>query len=674
MYFRVMLSVLSVLLYAGIVHAAPFAYIANNADNTVSVLDTASNKVTAVLNVGQGPSGVAVNRMGSRVYVSNQTDNTISVIDTLDNSTSSIGVSLQPGALAVNAAGTRLFVANPSADSISIINTITKSLVSTVPLAANCQPEGIVVGPADVSGNYSAYISCYGTAAMAVINANDTGSYVKSATEVPVPSGPRGITVSADGKKVFVASFNASKLTVINAQDLLAVPVSISVGLMPWGVAVDPTVTNSVNSTKLYVANSAGDSVSVVDAAGAGIGTLAVSATKAVGTMPIGIAFTGDGVKAVTVNNNYASLGTSSVVLNSDNSVTTTDGDSGVGTTPPNMKIGTNPMSFGNFAGPDFVTINAGVNNSNCGEISTSELITTTPVTINDKAYNAYQVAKGKNIAFNVTAYTNCAITTVDLNGVSQGAITGYTFTPATAAANLYATFTRTAYIFALQLEGTGSGNAVSKVYNPSTYTYVLDGGIDCGGVGHTKCSASYPAGTQIRVSVTPDSSSTLNGWLGACVGSGGSCDLVFNDATAILKGGESGTFSSTVSFRQSGGPVRTDRAGTPKTYQLFENAFDAIASSSTVNPLDLDTSKEYAFNATGVLGTVSKPIAITLVGGWTNYSTAPYGDLPAGSASIIRHVDSQSNPLPTVIAYGSLTIGSYNMGDGVNHGAIIIK
>src|SRR5947208_1571428 len=58
------------------------AYITNALDNTVSVIDTTTNTVTATFPVGAGPSGVAVTSDGSKVYVTNGGSNTVSVIDT----------------------------------------------------------------------------------------------------------------------------------------------------------------------------------------------------------------------------------------------------------------------------------------------------------------------------------------------------------------------------------------------------------------------------------------------------------------------------------------------------------------------------------------------------------------------------------------------------------------
>ncbi|WP_246559166.1 YncE family protein [Citrifermentans pelophilum] len=586
--------------------------------------------------------------MGSRVYVSNQNSNTISVIDTLDNSITSIPLAIQPGALAVNAAGTRLFVANPADDSVSIINAVNKSLISTVTMSTSCQPQGVAIGPVDGSGNYNAFISCYGTAKMAVINANDTGSYVKNATEALVPSGPRGIAVSADGKKVFVASFNASKLTVVNALDLTQT-LSIAVGLTPWGVAVDPTIADSANTTRVYVANTASDSVSAVDASGSGVGSMAVVATKSVGTMPIGIAFTPDGVKAITADNNYNSLGTASIVLKSNNNVATTTGSSGAGV------IGTGPYSFGKFAGPDFVAVTTGVNDYNCGSVTTAELIT-------PNASGVYQVAKSQNITFDITPFTNCSISDVALNGGSIGAVSSRVIN-ATTAQDLYASFTRTAYVVTVSKTGTGSGKVVSTISTGGPY--IAGGGIDCG----TSCSGTSNAGTKILLTPTADPGSAFTGWTGVCGGLSASCGFTLDQATASLKGADGGTFTTTAIFNLQAGNIRTNRGGTVQYKSTLDDAYSAIAQGTALNPIDTKATPDISLNNC-TLGTSSSIAAVTIVGGWADYTTNSIGTIAAGTASVINTAACTTNAGKLTIAYGSVTLGSNSEG----RGAVIIK
>src|SRR5574340_1217878 len=122
MYLRLFLSIVCLLGCVNLAHAAPFAYIANNTDSTVSVIDTATNTVTATVTVDLKPYGVAVNPAGSRVYVSNQTSKTLSVIDTATNGVTRVNLTYTPGGLAVNPAGTRLYVANNDNSSISVFD------------------------------------------------------------------------------------------------------------------------------------------------------------------------------------------------------------------------------------------------------------------------------------------------------------------------------------------------------------------------------------------------------------------------------------------------------------------------------------------------------------------------------------------------------------------------
>ena len=60
LYLIALVSVAMILMLVSIAGAAPFAYITNCDSNNVSVIDTATNKVTANVPVGSEPYGVAV--------------------------------------------------------------------------------------------------------------------------------------------------------------------------------------------------------------------------------------------------------------------------------------------------------------------------------------------------------------------------------------------------------------------------------------------------------------------------------------------------------------------------------------------------------------------------------------------------------------------------------------
>ena len=65
------------------------------------------------MNVGSGPYGVAVSPDGTKVYVANDNSNTVSVIDTATNTvTATVPVGSYPSGVAVSPDGTKVYVAN----------------------------------------------------------------------------------------------------------------------------------------------------------------------------------------------------------------------------------------------------------------------------------------------------------------------------------------------------------------------------------------------------------------------------------------------------------------------------------------------------------------------------------------------------------------------------------
>ena len=62
--------------------AAPLAYVPNEGSASVSVIDTATDKVVATLKFGQKPRGIAISLDGTRLYLSDQTANALVVVDT----------------------------------------------------------------------------------------------------------------------------------------------------------------------------------------------------------------------------------------------------------------------------------------------------------------------------------------------------------------------------------------------------------------------------------------------------------------------------------------------------------------------------------------------------------------------------------------------------------------
>ena len=316
------ISLVTLVVLINTVGAAPFAYITNERDNTVSVIDLATNSVIATVDVGLSPDGVAVTPDGKKVYVTNKYSTTVSVIDTSTNNvTATIDGFSGPWGVAITPDGTKAYITNSikllgsdngPGNTVSVINTSGNTFIANI--SVGNFPHGVAVSPDGsrvyVTNEYSDSLSVIDTATNTVI------------ATVPVGSFPEGVAVSPDGSKVYVVNANSNNVSVVNTSTN-NVTASVSVEIWPIEVAVSP------DGLKAYVTNDYSDTVSVIDTS-----TDKVIATVAVGTYPLGIAVGPDG-KNVYVTN-YGSNDVS-VIDTSTNKITAS------------ISVGNNPMAFGLF-------------------------------------------------------------------------------------------------------------------------------------------------------------------------------------------------------------------------------------------------------------------------------------------------------------------------------------
>ena len=292
-----------------------YAYIANPTSNNVSVIDTATNTVTARVEVGQFPHGVAVAPDGKKVYVANSNSSNVSVIDTATNKvTATVDVGQFPYGIAVTPDGKKVYVANSNSSNVSVIDTATNKVTATVRVGQF--PYGVAVTP----DGKKVYVANYGSNNIFVI---DITTNTVTAM-VNVGKWPFGVAVAPDGKKVYVANSNSNNISVIDTA-ANTVTATVNVGQFPFGVAITP------DGTKVYVANFGSNNVSVIDAA-----TNNVTATVNVGQFPFGVAVTPDGTKVYVAN--FGSNNVSVIDIATNNVTATVD-------------VGSFHIAFGKFIG-----------------------------------------------------------------------------------------------------------------------------------------------------------------------------------------------------------------------------------------------------------------------------------------------------------------------------------
>jgi len=255
----------------------PYAYVANNAGNSVSVINTATGTVTTTIAVGSFPYGVAVDQAGKFVYVTNSGSNTVSVISTTTNAvvaTITLTGLSGPMDIALAPSGKTAYVSCGNSNSVAVINTAAKTF-KTITVQ---NPIGLAVTP---TGAFVYVVSSSPGNVLAISTLTNTVvATIPVGTNIPI-----GMVISPDGTTAFVTNYNANTVTVIQTgNNTVSNTINVSAG--PFHEAISP------DGHWLYVANynaGSGNLVTVIDT-----GTQTVAGTVVVGSGPSGMAFTQD--------------------------------------------------------------------------------------------------------------------------------------------------------------------------------------------------------------------------------------------------------------------------------------------------------------------------------------------------------------------------------------------
>ncbi|WFB09936.1 beta-propeller fold lactonase family protein [Streptomyces sp. LX-29] len=310
------------------------AYVTNSGSGTVSVIDPATNTVSATVTVGTGPWGVAVHPDGTRAYVTNSTAGTVSVINTATNTvTATVTVGTTPRGVALTPDGTRAYVANSGSGTVSVINTATNTVTATVTVGTG--PWGVAVHP----DGTRAYVTNSTAGTVSVIS---TASNTVTAT-VTVGTTPRGVALTPDGTRAYVANSGSGIVSVI---DTTANTVTrITTAANPARLAASP------DGTLVYATMTDAGSVTVINPS-----TDTVTATLPGFSGPQGISTTPDGRRLYVVNNAAGTVR----VLSRPAAVTPNQGSLGGGTAVTLTGrgfTGTRYVRFGNRLATDVVVV-----------------------------------------------------------------------------------------------------------------------------------------------------------------------------------------------------------------------------------------------------------------------------------------------------------------------------
>jgi YVTN family beta-propeller protein len=307
------LALAALLLPAGA--GAARAYVSNEDDGTVTVIDTQRLAVLATVAVGKRPRGLVLSPDGASLYVAlsglpkcpppipeeqcaklprDRKADGVAVIDTVTLKQTRLlkGVS-DPERVEISRDGHLLFLTNEDAARLSVLDVARGRVVARV--AVGREPEGVRASPdgrwvlvTSESGNSVAIIDAHthilqhtvlvGTRPRDLAFTPDSGSaYVSAEADASVyrislPSGapttqlvqlrkearPMGVALDPARGRLYVSTGRGGTVAVISPQDGKLIS-EVAVGARPWGLAL------SADGTRLFTANGPSGDVAVVD-------------------------------------------------------------------------------------------------------------------------------------------------------------------------------------------------------------------------------------------------------------------------------------------------------------------------------------------------------------------------------------------------------------------------
>ena len=205
---------------------------ANLGSNNVSVIDGATNTVTATIVVGSSPYSVSVNPTTNKIYVANPGSNNVSVIDGATNTvTATITVGSNPSGVVVNPATNKVYVTNAGSNNVYVVDGATNMVTTTVVVGA--APYGVDVIPA----TNKVYVTNAGSNNVSVI---DGATNTVTAT-IAVGNSPYSAGANPATSKIYVSNYYSNSVSVIYDPFTITASAGAGGSISPSGaVGVNP--------------------------------------------------------------------------------------------------------------------------------------------------------------------------------------------------------------------------------------------------------------------------------------------------------------------------------------------------------------------------------------------------------------------------------------------------
>jgi YVTN family beta-propeller protein len=357
-------------------------YVANNADDTLSVVDPATcnaivtsscGRLPGLLRTGGLPTFVTTDETTDTIYTPNGGDNTVSVLNGATCNAKvtwgcarfflpAVEVGNAPVAAVVDQATDTVYIPNSNDNTVSVIDgatcnaRVTWGCGQTAPIVA---VGAFPVWAALDGATHTLYVANEGDDTVSVIdtaacNAMHTAGCSQTPPTIAVGSEPDGVAVDQQTDTVYVANYNDNTVSVIDGANCNAAVTKGCGQTAPTVVVGEGPDVAAVNETTdtVYVPNSGGNTVSVIDGATCNAtvtsGCDQTPSTVTVGNDPYAVAVDPGTHTVYAANTGSEGSGFGSVsVINA--ATCDAEASSGCGQTPPTVAVG---------AGPDSIAIN----------------------------------------------------------------------------------------------------------------------------------------------------------------------------------------------------------------------------------------------------------------------------------------------------------------------------
>lgn len=255
----------------------------------MSVLDLVNLRQDRTLQVGENPTGMAVNPRLNEVYVVNSRSGTVSVLDAQGiRVAATIGVQRSPYFISVDAGGKRAYVANSGSNTVSVLDLDNRRQIAVV--GAGEQPGIAQVSPDSRSlvvtnrgsGSVSIFaVAPYDSSPQQALHLRAAFPGCPGATDaIILPDSSKAFVACSDSHQVMAISLAAAPGSWAAKQDpslltdhLLAL---LDVGATPIHLALKP------DGGEVFVSNFGSDSISEISTS-----TNEVGGTYTIGSKPV---------------------------------------------------------------------------------------------------------------------------------------------------------------------------------------------------------------------------------------------------------------------------------------------------------------------------------------------------------------------------------------------------